>query len=269
MFQIKSKIIALIILLITIQNMNCGKNSTEPEDPRINADKTNLTFDSPLNQTIIITNNGKGELSWNVKVKPDWLDLLNDKGTISNDKDTITISLSKEIKSSENTGEIIIESNGGTVNVVVKTLLVVDIAPGLGAAGSKIGETVGQIKATHGSTYTVSYWSWYESGFLKTFFIMKYSSKGISFYITRYPSDSNTLTDNDIIEAISLNSPYKYVTDKFIGIGSKLENVISAYNSPDKINDAGYYDYSSIGMLFFYDEDNSTTVSSIKVSSTP
>lgn len=269
MFQIKSKIIVFVILLFTIQNLNCGKNPNEPEEPLINSDKTNLYFDSPLNQTIIISNEGKGDLSWNIKTKPDWIDLVNDNGIISNDKDTITVYLSKSINSLENTGEIIIESNGGTIKVNVTTLLVVDIHIGIGAAGSKIGETVGQIKATQGTNYAVSYWSWYESGFLKTFFIMKYSSKGISFYITRYPSNSNTLTDNDIIEAISLDSPYKSVTDKFIGIGSKLENVINAYNSPDEINNAGYYDYSSIGLIFFYDEDNSTTVSSIKVSSTP
>lgn len=53
--------------------------------------------------------------------------------------------------------------------------------------------------------------------------------------------------------AIEVEAPYEALTEKLIGIGSSVDEVVNAYGQPTVI-EYGTYKYKSIGIHFEYDE---------------
>ena len=261
MFRTNAKIILSFLILITLLNTNCEKNPAGPENPQIGIDKTELIFNSIDNYSVLIENKGAGEMSWNVENKPDWIKLSTENGTIVGGKDTIIVSLSQLIQLSENAGKIIINSNGGAAEITVKTELIINIHAGMGAADIEIGESVSRVKTVHGSNFSTWNMSWYESGFLRTLFKMQFTSKGFNFNVF---TNSNMLSNSDTVSSVTLYSPFKGVTEKLIGIGSSLINVRAKYGSPDKINN-DYYDYSSIGLILYISDADTSIIDGINV----
>ena len=110
------------ILIIITSFYSCSNdNPTEPEkNPMLNVNSSYCNFTRQVKtDTLIITNSGGKELSWNISEKPDWIVVSKDSGkiTTSEDKVILTSDLNKEVGSYS--GKLTITSNGGTKEVTL------------------------------------------------------------------------------------------------------------------------------------------------------
>ncbi len=84
--------VLFIALLISALITTCSEDSTEPEKSELNIGTTAFTFTKNVTtQSLVISNNGAGELTWEVSEKPDWLNISKNSGNITSSDETITM----------------------------------------------------------------------------------------------------------------------------------------------------------------------------------
>jgi len=268
----KLRILLIIIALITIL-FSCGKKESSPTGPENTAPELSLNTSS-LSFSIdndgaflIIKNVGGGELSWNIIGKPDWIDISKLSGQLTNEADTVMVTANTDLDIGDYSGEISINSNGGTavVNISLSIEAKIEIFPGIGAAKMKLGDTYNELKQVYGNPDNRMIFEFYypSDRHYEYWHLLYYYSIKATFVVFSY---SSSIYDSDNIITISVEYPYDGLTDKLIGIGSSLNDIVVAYGEPPEINTGytNYYKYESLGINFYYDESD-TLVTEIKV----
>jgi len=212
-----------------------------------------LTFSRTwLSNTLLVYNHGGNILDWNLASKPEWIELSRSNGRVADVPDSLTVEARIESLEYRNyTDKILIESNGGNAEIVVDLFFEreTEIFPGVGAARIEIGNSYSLLLEVHGTP-------------LKA--IMEQPSKDELRYYILYPGKGLTfefLTDHmligtDTCDRITMESPYSGITDRQIGVGSLLSQVVAAYGSPKIISTAdSTYRYE--GISFQYSPDSS------------
>lgn len=241
----------LINILFILFFSSCEK---EKDKPILNVNPSSLFFTQDNGEAyIVITNTGENELSWEIVNAPAWITVSKLNGQITTEADSILFTINTiELDLGEYSDEIIINSNGGNVKVKI-TLLIehkIEIFPGIGAAKVELGDTYKRIKEIYGiPDYTLT--AYYFSGYYAHF--LYYKSVKATFTIKNL---SSTVDDLDDVQNIAVQAPYDGMTEKLIGIGSSLDEVISAYGQPALIEDT-IYRYKWIGIDFYFNEVNS------------
>ena len=268
----KPKIILVIIALITL-SFSCGKEDSSPTGPEntvpeLNVNTSSLSFSIDNDEAmLIITNVGDGELSWEIVGKPDWIDISKLSGQITNEADTVTITANTELDIGDYSGEISINSNGGTatVNVSLSIETKIGIFPGEGAARMDLGDTYSQLKQVYGNPDNHIVFEIYypNDGHYEYWHNLYYYSIKATFVIFGY---SSSILDSDSLISITVEYPYDGQTEELIGIGSSLADVVVAYGEPPEIitGYTYYYKYESLGINFYHAE-NDSIVTKIKV----
>jgi N-acetylneuraminic acid mutarotase len=114
----------IAIIAVSIVFFTCSP--TEPEKPQLSVNPTSCAFTKDVNtETLIISNSGGGELSWEITEKPDWLEASKSSGKVTTDIDTVIITADINQAAGAYTGTININSNDG--NQVVDVSLDISI----------------------------------------------------------------------------------------------------------------------------------------------
>ena len=268
----KRRMLIIIIAFVTIF-FSCGKEDngpTAPENttPELSLNTSSLSFSIDNDEAfLIIKNVGGGELSWDIVGKPDWIDLSQVNGQITTESDTVIVTANTDLDIGDYSGEININSNGGTavVNISLSIEVKIEIFPGIGAAKMNLGDTYSELIQVYGNPDNRMVWEFYYpgDGHYEYWHILYYNSIKAKFTIFSY---SSSMYESDNIISISVEYPYDGLTDKLIGIGSSLNEVAVAYGEPPEINTGytNYYKYESLGINFYYDEGD-TLVTKIEV----
>jgi hypothetical protein len=126
------------------------------------------------------------------------------------------------------------------------------VFPGIGAAKVKLGDSFAQIRSVHGEPEVRGgYQSSLDSTKYDIYWIT-YTAKGIKVYL-KDVAYSSGLKETDISLEIVVMSPYNVKTDKGIGIGSSINQLITAYGQPGSIttiSNKTWYDYQTLGIDF-------------------
>ena len=221
--------------------------------PRIKVWLPILSFTRQLlDNSLLVYNHGGNILDWNVASMPAWIEVSRSNGRVTEDPDTLSVRARMEGLDFRNyTDKIRFESNGGSAEVVVDLYFEreIEIFPGVGAAKIEIGNSYTTLLGVHGPP-------------LKTFF--EQPSKNELHYYVLYPAKGITfefLTDHMLIGSdpcsrITMENPYSGITDRQIGVGSLLSQVVSAYGPPKSVSTAdSTYNYD--GIAFRYGPDSS------------
>ena len=120
----KTKMISfhLVILILLLSFISCSKEN--PPELRVNADSFTFTACARI-ETLIISNSGDGELSWEITDKPDWLETSKSSGMVTTGVDTVIITAEINQELGTYSGTININSNGGNKDVTIS--LTIDI----------------------------------------------------------------------------------------------------------------------------------------------
>ena len=101
---------------------SCSEESTEPTqaNPKLAVSSESCMFTKNFCQDIlIISNEGAGELTWQIESKPAWIELSKQNGTITTGNESVTISANMEQLTESTSGMIELTSNGGDIDVPV------------------------------------------------------------------------------------------------------------------------------------------------------
>lgn len=112
-----------VIFISLICLLTCSKESPdEPENPQLNVNADSYTFaKNVITASLIISNSGAGELSWEITGKADWLTLSKSSGNATDSADTIIMNADVNRNKGTYTGMLKINSNGG--NKEISTVL--------------------------------------------------------------------------------------------------------------------------------------------------
>ena len=132
----------------------------------------------------------------------------------------------------------------------------IEIFPGVGAAKMQLGDTYSELKQIYGNPDSRTDYQ-FPTGV--AFHRLTYDSIKAVFEFFNY---SLNLYDDDNIEIIQVEYPYDGLTDKLIGIGSLLNDVVVAYGEPPEIitANANYYRYELLGIDFHYNESDALVI---------
>jgi hypothetical protein len=221
--------------------------------PRIKVWLPILTFTrNLLNNKLLVYNHGGNILDWNLASKPDWIEMSRSNGRVAGTPDTLSVNAVIESLEYRNyTDKILIESNGGNAEVVVDLFFEreTEIFPGVGAAGIELGNSYGRLLEVHGSPLKAIMEQPSKDELLN---YLLYPDKGLTF---EFLTDHMLIT-TDSCDRITMESPYSGITERQIGVGSLLAQVVAAYGPPRTISaaDSAYvYD----GITFQYNADSS------------
>jgi hypothetical protein len=221
--------------------------------PRIKVWLPILTFTrNLLDNKLLVYNHGGNILDWNLASKPDWIEMSRSNGRVAGTPDTLSVNAVIESLEYRNyTDKILIESNGGNAEVVVDLFFEreTEIFPGVGAAGIELGNSYGRLLEVHGSPLKAIMEQPSKDELLN---YLLYPDKGLTF---EFLTDHMLIT-TDSCDRITMESPYSGITERQIGVGSLLAQVVAAYGPPRTISaaDSAYvYD----GITFQYNADSS------------
>jgi N-acetylneuraminic acid mutarotase len=109
----------IFILIISAFVITCSKESpTESNKLELSVNLTSYTFTKNVTRdTLIISNSGAGELSWEITEKPDWLELSKSSGTITTTADIIIMTANVNRDKGTYTGTVKINSNSGNKDI--------------------------------------------------------------------------------------------------------------------------------------------------------
>jgi hypothetical protein len=205
-----------------------------------------------LNNTLLVYNHGGNILDWNLASKPEWIEMSRSNGRVADVPDTLTVNAMIEALEFKNyTDKILIESNGGNAEVVVDLFFEreTEIFPGVGAARIEIGNSYGTLLSVHGSPLKAII-EQPSKNELRNYIL--YPAKGLTFeFLT-----DHMLIGTDACDRITVESPYSGITDRQIGVGSLLSQVVAAYGAPKAVSTAdSTYRYD--GISFQYSPDSS------------
>jgi N-acetylneuraminic acid mutarotase len=111
-FSFAYRIIMTGLLLL----IACSKESP----PELKVSDTALTFTTyPNTKTLVISNNGEGELSWEINNKPSWIELSKSSGKVTSNVDTLMITVDINQAVGTYSGTLSINSNGGNTDVTI------------------------------------------------------------------------------------------------------------------------------------------------------
>jgi hypothetical protein len=230
--------------------VNVTLNNTRP---RIKVWLPILTFTRQLlDNQLLVYNHGGNVLDWNVASQPAWIEVSRSNGRVTDAPDTLSVNARIEGLEFRNyTDKIRFESNGGSAEVVVDLFFEreIEIFPGVGAARIEIGNTYGALIDTHGFPLKAVFEQHSRD---ELHYFLLYPNKGLTFELLT----DHMLIETDLIDRITVSSPYSGITDRQIGVGSLLSQVVSAYGPPKSISTAdSTYNYD--GITFQYGPDSS------------
>ena len=106
------------ILAISLILISC--NRTVLEKPQLSIQPISLSLTKLANSNfLVISNDGFGELSWEISDKPDWLEASKGSGKVTTGKDTVIVTANINQELGCYSGTINITSNGGNEEVSI------------------------------------------------------------------------------------------------------------------------------------------------------
>jgi len=132
----------------------------------------------------------------------------------------------------------------------------IEIFPGIGAAGIKIGDPWSSVTKTLGGPNRL---------WLHRFNNQLYSYDGdwddLGVSVKFIPGNQTQQLTTDKVVSIKVESPYSKKTEKGIKIGSSLTEVVNAYGEPGTISSLFKYYFYNTGIEFYYNSDSTHVVS--------
>jgi N-acetylneuraminic acid mutarotase len=123
---LKNLLFCCFIAIIEVSIFIITCSPTEPEKPKLSVNPTSCVFTKNVNiETLILSNSGGGELSWEITDKPDWLEASKSSGKVTTEIDTVIITADINQAAGTYTSTININSNDG--NQVVNISLDISI----------------------------------------------------------------------------------------------------------------------------------------------
>ena len=255
----KTKIILLTGILIFLFS------SCENDSPGLKVDPSSLSFTSDMYEAqIFLTNDNEDELSWEVKSKPDWIDLSKESGILATETDTIFVTADIGMEIGNYSDDIIIKYDDKEIKVSVSLEIThkIEIFPGVGAAKINLRDPLSKVIEVYGQyDHAISREIYYpnESEPFELHRVIRYDDIKATFSGRGTPDD--LVADYEVF-SIEVEAPYDGLTEELIGIGSSTDDVVAAFGQPTVI-EYGYYKYKSIGIHFEYDEATSIVISII------
>jgi hypothetical protein len=221
--------------------------------PRIKVWLPILSFTRQLlDNSLLVYNHGGNILDWNVASMPAWIEVSRSNGRVTEAPDTLSVRARMEGLDFRNyTDKIRFESNGGSDEVIVDLFFEreIEIFPGVGAARIEIGNTYGETINVQGFPLKAVFEQHSKD---ELHYYLLYPNKGLTVEILT----DHMLIDTDLCDRITVESPYSGITDRQIGVGSLLSQLVSAYGPPKSISTAdSTYNYD--GITFQYGPDSS------------
>ena len=105
---------------VLVVQTSCSSNDPIEENPQLNVDPISCSLCKTTNtDRLVISNDGGGELTWEITEKPDWIGVLPPSGNVTNNKDAVEITADIEVEPGTYSGNIRISSNGGDADITV------------------------------------------------------------------------------------------------------------------------------------------------------
>jgi PKD repeat protein len=182
----------------------------------------------------------------------------------------------KHVFASPGTYTILLTATGyGGSSSVSKALVVtvpVNIFPGKGAGGFSLAETWASVLAKLKSR-NLSYTQYgpillQDASGAVIIHPVEVPALGMWMYFLSLKG-SFTFDSADVVFLLSVESPYQGLTPERVGLGSSLDDLRSAYGSPEQHDTKNrYYRYPSLGINFRYATDNSVNLIALFTKST-
>ena len=108
---------SITILVISAIFITCSEESEEIEY-QLQVQPDSFLFTKKSNSgTLVISNGGSGELSWEISDKPDWLEASTSSGKVTIDNDLVILTANINQAIGQYPGTISITSNGGNKDI--------------------------------------------------------------------------------------------------------------------------------------------------------
>ncbi len=220
--------------------------------PEIGITQTLFNFDRFFYEEIlVITNSGGNELLWQIESQPAWITVSETNGRVTDKPDEIVVRVDfGKIDYGDYNEDLKITSNGGNHEIVIYLSYhrMLEVFPGVGAARISLGDSYDYIKKIYGSYEGNSYVELPDKRLKHTIY---YYSFGLEFdFVTNSPVLYGT-GDNIYMR---LAPPYDGLTEQNIGIGSTVDEVITAYGQPDDENTGEHLLLYNTGIAFKYND---------------
>ncbi|NQT26563.1 hypothetical protein HQ585_14510 [candidate division KSB1 bacterium] len=215
-----------------------------------------LYFDrNGLVEDLILYNHGTDSLRYEITSMPDWIVIPGDSVGILDEPDTLHVEARPwGMDYGDYTGVILIESNGGNVDVTVSLSFQreVEVFSGEEAAHVMIGDIYQEVLDHYGQhdlrSYTIN--DSLEAGI----HMIGYSWIGLKVF---FPSRQLVLYPNVPCDQVTLEVPYDGLIDNVgdveIGLGSTRDEIVAVFGEPDSVDgDEEVYD---TGIAFTYGSD--------------
>jgi len=246
------KVLYFFTALYALTIFSCSSNPSAPTVAVLTLSKTSMSFSNEKNQdSIVISNDGEEQLSWNITSKPDWLRTSRQSGTLATARDTLTFTADTDRSLGEHTGIVQFSSNGGDKDISVILRINPSINPGTSAAGITLGDAYSTVLNKFGNPSQVGFFTDNSNNIVATW--ANFASKGLWFIMGDSQGITPVSTDN--VTQIWIESPFSGVTDRNIGIDSAKSEVTDVYGAPEETgNDQDRY--PSLGITFGYDSSD-------------
>jgi hypothetical protein len=204
--------------------------SLEYKAPLLKVDPALINLDRHYRfSDMSIINDGGGELTWQIVSAPSWLEFEHSEGVVYRDAEVVPYRANiQSIDYGQYSDKIIIESNGGTIEVNAYLFYEreVEVYPGDSAAGIDLGFTYYMVEKLYGKPNNSGYTRPSKTVFIHNVF---YSGPGLEF---RIKNSSPILFGDGAVGYIRMVAPYDGLTPENIGLGSTTSDLTNAYGEP-------------------------------------
>ncbi|MEE9443362.1 MAG: hypothetical protein V3V99_11925 [candidate division Zixibacteria bacterium] len=133
-----NKFCKILLVLLLFAQFGCGgddddggDNPIQPTSPVLQASPNSLDFGRSSGVEVLsIANKGTGTLDWQAATNYDWISLNPSSGSATSETDHIAVSVNRSgLDIGDESGTIIVSSNGGTDTILVELTKVVPLGP--------------------------------------------------------------------------------------------------------------------------------------------
>lgn len=204
--------------------------SLEYKAPSLKVDPSLINMDRHYRYSEMqVINDGGGELTWQIVSAPAWLEFDHTEGVVYRDAEIVPYRANiQSINYGEYSDKVLIESNGGTleVNVYLFYEREIEVYPGDSAAGVDLGFTYYMVEKLYGKPTSSGYDRPSKTEFIHNVF---YAGPGLDF---RIKNNSPILFGDGPVGYIRMVHPYDGMTPENIGLGSTTLELTTTYGEP-------------------------------------
>lgn len=137
------------IIFAVLLSTGCDKKNPvgAAKGPALELSVSSLNFsDAKLRATLQLFNRGEQTLTWRITLRPDWLEVSPDSGTVSGGSSlTLFLDADSLLPNGEYRGNLVIESNGGPASIPLEFILTT--RPELSVSTQQLDFTIDQTEA--------------------------------------------------------------------------------------------------------------------------